>query len=99
MPSKGRQYRLRPFAEDDLEEIWLYTRENWSREQADKYVRDVISVIADLAAGRKAGRKADIREGYMKQSAGAHIVFYRVADDHIDIVRILHGRMDVGRHL
>ena len=99
MPSKGRQYRLRPSAEDDLEEIWLYTRENWSREQADKYVRDVISVIDDLAAGRKEGRKVDIRKGYMKQSAGAHVVFFRVAEDHIDIVRILHGRMDVGRHL
>ncbi|WP_420810098.1 type II toxin-antitoxin system RelE/ParE family toxin [Hwanghaeella grinnelliae] len=58
-----------------------------------------MSVIADLAVGRKEGRKVDIREGYMKQSAGAHIVFYHVADDHFDIVRILHGRMDVGRHL
>ena len=99
MAKKERQFQLRPLAEDDLENIWLYTRANWSRDQADAYVRDIISVIEDLAAGRKEGRKVDIREGYMKQSAGAHIVFFRVAEDYIDIVRILHGRMDVERHL
>ena len=37
MPGSGRTYRLFPLAEADLEEIWLYTFNNWSLEQADKY--------------------------------------------------------------
>jgi len=30
---------------------------------------------------------------------GSHVVFYRLIDKHIDIVRILHQRMDFERHL
>jgi toxin ParE1/3/4 len=33
-------------------------------------------------------------------AAGSHTLFYRVtAEGLIDVVRVLHQRMDVGRHL
>ena len=31
------EYRLTPAAERDLENIWLYTRQQWGTEQADIY--------------------------------------------------------------
>ena len=31
-------YRLRPRARADLEEIWIYTLEPWSEEQADNHL-------------------------------------------------------------
>ncbi len=99
MPSSAREYRLRPLAEDDLENIWLYTFKNWSMEQADLYIRDIIENLEDLAAGRKTGRAVDICDGYFKHAVGAHFVFYRVTGSVLDIVRVLHPRMDVGRHL
>jgi plasmid stabilization system protein ParE len=30
---------------------------------------------------------------------GSHVLFYRLTDDGIDVVRILHNRMDFERHL
>ena len=99
MSSSPREYRLRPLAEDDLENIWLYTFKNWSLEQADLYVRDIIANLEDLAAGRKAGHAVDIRDGYFRHAVGAHFIFYRVTGSVLDIVRVLHQRMDVGRHL
>ena len=30
-------YRLTPTAQNDLEEIWLYTTQRWSMGQADRY--------------------------------------------------------------
>jgi toxin ParE1/3/4 len=41
-----------------------------------------------------------VRAGCRKLAVGSHLMFHRVRDDGvIDIVRILHRRMDVARHL
>jgi toxin ParE1/3/4 len=43
---------------------------------------------------------SEIREGYRKQTPGSHIIFYRLlSDDQIEIVRILHGHMDIDLKL
>ena len=99
MRGSGGGYRLSPSAVTDLEEIWLYSFKNWSLEQADRYHNAIVDTFEDLAAGRKIGRPVDIREGYFKHPVGAHVVFYRFAESGIVVVRVLHQRMDVGRHL
>ena len=99
MPGSVSRYRISPLAEADLEEIWFYTFEHWSLEQADRYHNDMVAVFEGLAAGTKAGRRIGIREGYLKYAVGAHFVFYRQSDFGIVIIRILHQKMDAGRHL
>lgn len=95
MPS----YFLSPLAEQDLESIWTYTAERWSVAQADSYIADMVQVFETLAVGKRQGRTTDIRPSYLKYPVGAHVVFYKRSGGHIDIIRILHGRMDVTRHL
>ncbi len=99
MSDEARPYRLSPLAEADLEDIWLYTYKHWSLAQADQYHRDLVVAIESLAKGIKTGRKVDIRPGYLKYSVGQHLIFYRQADAGLDIIRILHQRMDGDRHL
>jgi len=99
MSAKKRQIKLRPLAEADLEQIWLYTFKHWSLEQADTYVRDLIAAMEDLACDAKTGRVCSVREGYYQYAVGSHIMFYRMTPDALDITRILHQRMDVERHL
>ncbi|MCA8927827.1 MAG: type II toxin-antitoxin system RelE/ParE family toxin, partial [Alphaproteobacteria bacterium] len=41
-------YRLRPAAQADLEGIWRYTAEQWSADQADRYVDGLQATIALL---------------------------------------------------
>lgn len=94
-----RDYRLSPLAEADLEDIWLYTADNWSIEQAERYHATFVAAFEGLASGRKKGRAVDIREGYFKYVVGSHFVFYRPSPLGIDVIRILHQRMDVSRHL
>jgi toxin ParE1/3/4 len=49
---------------------------------------------------RRIGRAIDeIRAGYFKLSVGSHFLCYRVTDLGIDIVRILHQRMDIPERL
>jgi toxin ParE1/3/4 len=40
----------------------------------------------------------DIRPGYCKYHVGRHLIFYRQVSDGLEIVRVLHDRMDVETH-
>jgi toxin ParE1/3/4 len=40
-----------------------------------------------------------VRPDYRKYPSGSHVLFYRLTDDGIDVVRILHERMDYERHI
>jgi len=54
-----------------------------------------------LAVTPDIGARCDyIAPGYFKFPNTSHIIFYRqISDDHIEIVRILHKRMDVELRL
>lgn len=93
-------YVLRPRAQRDIEDIWDYSAATWSVAQAEVYVRQIQQCLETLATDPRLGRKCDeIRAGYRKYPAGLHVVFYRIVDGGIDIVRILHQRMDFEQHL
>jgi len=92
-------YRLSPLALADLEMIWSWTAQRWSVEQAESYHAALVAAFEGLARGAKKGRPVDIRAGYCKYAVGAHLVFYRQSSAGIDVIRILHQRMDVDRHL
>jgi len=99
MAARGRQVRLTPLAEADLEDIWRYTFEHWSPGQADRYHRDLVATMAALARGDKTGCVCTVRDGYFRYSVGSHVVFYRETVHTLDVIRVLHQRMDVGRQL
>lgn len=67
--------------------------------QAEAYHQEIVEVFEELASGLKVGRRADIREGYLKYAVGSHVIYYLPRDAEIAVIRILHRRMDVSRHL
>ena len=95
------RYLLSPAAQLDLEQIWDYTCRRWDVEQADEYLRELQSAIDRAVVNPRIGRVCDeIRPGYRKLAAGSHTLYYRVMPGGvIDVVRVLHQRMDVDRHL
>jgi toxin ParE1/3/4 len=99
MSGNVRPYKLSPLAQTDLEDIWLYTFETWSLEQAERYQNDVMAAIAELARGTRTGRPIGIRTGYFKYPVGSHFVFYRQSDSSLDVIRVLHQRMDAPAYL
>jgi len=88
-----------PAAQSDMEAIWDYTVEHWGLDQADCYTDDIRDACHDLASSRRRGRPVDVRPGYLKYPVGSHIVFFRDHGDQLEVVRVLHGSMDVGCHL
>jgi toxin ParE1/3/4 len=95
-----RGYVLLPKAHDDLDQIWEFTAERWSVEQADRYIQDIADTFADLAQGKRAGRAIpEIRSGYYRCPVGKHVIFYLIDAKELRIVRVLHQRMDHSRRL
>jgi toxin ParE1/3/4 len=95
-----RSYRLTPAARRDLSEIWDFTEERWDAGQAEKYLTEIQAAIERITVDPYRGRACDeIRPEYHRYSIGSHLVFFTVSSDTVDVVRILHQRMDPTRHL
>jgi toxin ParE1/3/4 len=93
-------YILSPRAQSDLDGIWNYTETNWDRRQAEIYTRDIRQMIEAVVVNPRRGRPIDeIRKGYFKCPVSSHLIVYRIVGSDIDVIRILHKRMDIGRHL
>ena len=93
-------YFLSPLAREDLREIWSYTDGRWGANQADRYIRGLHRAIETVADDPNRARACDyLRAGYRKYSVAAHVLFIRAKSDGIEVVRILHQRMDFERHL
>ena len=84
----------------DLEEIWLYTIEKWSIEQADRYYNLIFDEINFITRNIHSGKQMDhIRKGYRASKVKSHFIFYRVLNDKIEVMRILHEQMDVENRI
>lgn len=94
------RYRLSPRAKRDLDGIWAYSESIWGKRQAERYIRLLSGAVEAIATDPRKGRACDdIRPGYLKYPVGSHVVFYRLTGSEVEIVRILHGRMDFEQHL
>lgn len=93
-------YVLSPRAQRDLEDIWDYTAQRWSIDQAETYIRAIGEALDRLSVAPSRARSCDdVRAGYFKYPVGSHIIFFRMNSSKIDVSRILHEQMDFGRHL
>ena len=94
------EYRLSPAAERDLVGIWRYTRREWGLQQADRYTDLLTEAFRVLAESPQSAPACDhIRQGYRRRNIERHMIYFRITDYGIAIIRVLHERMDAPRHL
>lgn len=55
-------YKISVKASEDIENVWLYTFENWSLEQADRYVNLIFDEIEYLSENPTSGKDFSISE-------------------------------------
>lgn len=91
------KYQFTRRALNDLIEIWDYTVEKWSENQAEKYYNLIIASCLDLAINPKLGKSYEILSlNVLGYKCGEHIIFYReISKNQIEIERVLHGMMDL----
>ena len=95
-------YKIGQEASQDIENIWLYTFENWSIEQADRYFNLIMDEIEYLAENPKSGIDyGNVRKGYFRSRIKSHFIFYKInrKNEEVEIIRILHQRMDIETQL
>jgi toxin ParE1/3/4 len=84
----------------DLEEIWLYTFETWSLEQADRYYEQIIKEIGFVSKKPTSGKNLhSLREGYYSTKVKSHFIFYKFSLTELEIVRVLHESLDIPNRL
>ena len=84
----------------DIEEIWLYTVEKRSVDQANRYYNLIFEEINYICKVPDCGKQVDyIRIGYRVSKVKSHLIFYKVVNDMVEIIRVLHQRMDVENQL
>ena len=91
-------YKVSQEANRDIENIWLYTYENWSLEQADRYFNLIMDEIEYLTKNPESGKDySDVRKGYFRSRIKSHFIFYKInrMKEEIEIIRVLHQRMDI----
>jgi toxin ParE1/3/4 len=94
------QIRLSPLAQSDLNEIWAYSVSQWDEAQAQAYLMGIDATMKLLAHNPRMGMAInEIRQGYFKFPVALHLLIYRLKTDAIELMRVLHRRMDVERHL
>ena len=93
-------YVISKKAISDLEEIWLYTVDKWYIELADRYYNLIFDEIAFICKNPRTGKPMDdIRKNYRTAKVKSHLIFFKVENDIVQVVRILHERMDIKSRL
>jgi toxin ParE1/3/4 len=94
-------FRLREGAEKDLIQIGVSGREQWGEAQMRLYLVELDRAFHMLAEMPSMGTPADeVKPGYRRLRQGSHLIFYRLTESRdVDIVRVLHERMDYESHL
>ncbi|PLX05782.1 MAG: type II toxin-antitoxin system RelE/ParE family toxin [Marinilabiliales bacterium] len=96
------KYKISLLASQDLENIWFYTFENWSAEQADRYLNLILDEIEYVAKKPKSGIDcSSVRKGYYKTKIKSHLIFYKIEkkSNIVEIIRVLHQMMDIENRL
>lgn len=88
---------LRQEAIDDLSDIWKYTKAQWTENHAEKYYQALKSSCKLIAVNPNVGKSYnEISNHLFELKSGKHIIFYSILDEvEIEIIRILHERMDL----
>ncbi len=96
MSARRRRIVLAPRASDDLDDILLYTYQQWGKRQRDVYRRALFAGLRKLADFPGMGKErpdyeSDIRSFPIEH----HVVIYRFTDTELRVSRILHERQDI----
>lgn len=92
---------FRQKANEDLNNIWSYTYGNWSETQADKYYATIKFACEQIGKNPEIGKiYSGINRNLLGFKSEKHIIFYHsISENEIEIIRILHERMDLKSRL
>ncbi len=95
-----KRFKLSPEAARDIREIWAYLAQDSIK--AARHVRlQIFEACQRIAENPGIGhRREDLtNKPVLFWPAGSYLIIYRVSQKSLEIVRVLHGAVDIGRRL
>jgi toxin ParE1/3/4 len=95
LSAKRGRYALSVRAVDDLEDIWRYSAETWSVEQADTYIDELTRTFDLIASMPGIGRERREFSPVVRIHAhAAHLIIYTLREKDVLVLRVLGGRQN-----
>jgi toxin ParE1/3/4 len=87
-------------AQDDFEDILAYTQNKWGEGQRKRYAIQLNNALEMLEENPRLGTKyPKLPPIYQTYPVGRHYIIYRMEGSDVIVLRILHDRMDLPRHI
>ena len=94
------QIKRTKLADADLIDLFVYGAQQFGVSKAEAYFRDIGKAQEFLAENPFLGHEREEFEPPVRiHSHKRHLIIYTIEVDYIQIVRVLHHRMDVKSHL
>lgn len=83
-------------ADEDLQDIFLYSVQTWGDRQARRYLDELFGLFADIGLNPAMGRvRTELGDGIRCFPHRSHVVFFMEWQGEIAILRVLHGSRDI----
>ncbi|WP_339618998.1 type II toxin-antitoxin system RelE/ParE family toxin [uncultured Marinimicrobium sp.] len=101
MNSKNaKTLKITPRAKHDLQDIWTYGVDTWGEQQADIYFNTLFEAMEALALNPGKGHpRPELLPQCSSYVCKSHTIYYRTTPTTLEILGILHQRMDVMSQL
>ncbi len=94
------QLVIAPVAKNDLKDIYQYGLRQWGQSQSESYLSTIKKQFWLLTQQPLMGtERPELLPDTRSLPIESHTLFYRVAANRVEIIRVLHGRQDPQRHL
>jgi toxin ParE1/3/4 len=94
-------YTISEKALEDINAIWFYTAQNWSVEQANRYYNLIFDEIEFISNNFEMAQDfGKLRKSYRYSKIKSHLIFFKKNKfNEIEVIRVLHERMDIENRL
>lgn len=97
---KSYQLILSPKAQQDFIDILRYTNETWGEQQLQLYRDKIDDALKSIGSNPQLGHnRNDLPRANLAYLVAVHAIIYRICQNRVEIVRILHQRMSLGKHI
>ena len=91
---------IAPLAKHDLKYIYDYGISNWGVRRASVYLDNLKKHFWGLTEQPKIGiGREELLPSMRSFPVDSHVVFYRLQQSQVEVVRVLHGRQDPRHHI
>lgn len=95
----NNSFKVSAKARNDLLKIGRFTESKWGRDQRNHYLKQLDEAFKLIADNPSIGRdRSHVLAGYRSFQQSSHVIYYREVET-IQIIRVLHKRMDVKKHI